>query len=456
MKIRVDSDIKLAGIGLVPWTRLGPQQWLDDYAIASMYGWDMHDEPGMPRVYALSDEKARLPKLPKLNTQALLRTKEFQQLLDDKLPGYDILTYKPVRIPEPLVGRKFLMVDPEFTERFENKVWFRERFAGTLNFPAFKVYARTSLSQTPEAFQELMAGRERIVIQDEALTGGKGTFIVGDFGRYRWALKELEELSKHGNVVISDIIEGAAERSIQGCVTRYGVVTGPLQRQIVAHPLLANLQVASGDKFCGAEIIDDDQNTPVHKEAQAVAQIVGEALKNAGYRGIFGVDFLLDEKGELFVLEVNPRITGVTPLLTALDEQGKGVPFYLLHLLELGGYPYEIQDASSDLQTGGSLLVLHSLENVPVYLKSAPQSGTYALKDGEAAFIRKDIRLRPLAENEFIIQQYMPPGMPIKPGGRLVTMQFGRKVIDGNSNSLYNHILTVIEKIQKQIITKPV
>jgi ATP-grasp domain-containing protein len=454
MKVNIKSDIKLAGIGLVPWTRLGPQYWLENYAIASLHGWDLDGQPGVPAVHALSDETSPLPELPRLNSQSLLGTEAFQQLLDTKLPGYDLLTYKPVQIPAALAGRKFLMNDPRFRDEFENKVRFREQYKPAALFPPYKIHQRKDLHPTREVFGRLLAGRRRIVLQDEALTGGKGTFVIGDFDQYKQALSGLAQLSSRKRVVVSDAIENAAERSIQACVTRHGVITGPLQRQIVAHPLLSRSQ--GGDKFCGAEIVPEDQGSPAHQQAVAEAERVGKKLAAEGYRGIFGLDFLLDPAGKLFLLEVNPRITGVTPLLTALNENDRGIPFYLLHILELGAYSYTLQDKDADLQSGGSLLVVHSLENRPVRVTASIRSGTYRLENKQLVFVRSDISLQRLKDGEFVLQQYVPTGALVKPGGRLANLQFGRRVVDEEYNSFYNDIVTILETVKKQISTQPV
>lgn len=456
MKLRFDPGLKIAGIGIVPWTRLGPEQWLPQYAIASLYGWDLRPEQGVPPVHALSDMSEPLSRLPKLNTSHLLATSEFQELLNARLPGYDLLTYKPVQIPDALRGRKFLMVNPSYTQRFENKVEFRELFHERVRFPGYAVYRREQLPGDPASFDKLMAGRERIVVQDEQLSGGKGTFIIANFDEYRAALEALNKLSQHERVVVSDAIESPRERSIQCCVTQYGVFSGPLQRQIVRHPLLANMAVPEGDKFCGAQILAADQNTDVHQEAERIAREIGQVLQAEGYRGIFGIDFLMDAADELFVLEINPRITGVTPLLTALFTGETGVPFYLLHLLELGGYDYTIEDTYSAFDADGSLLVLHSLEIGPVRLLEAPRSGTYAIHNEELVHISDNVALSHLRAQEFIIQEYVPVGMPIKPGGRLLTLQFAQAVIDSESDVLYNTTQLLIQAVQKQLKTEPI
>ncbi len=293
-------------------------------------------------------------------------------------------------------------------------------------------------------------------MQDEQLSGGKGTFLIADYKQYLAALEALAELSKHSKVVVSDAIENAKERSIQACVTKDGVFTGPLQRQLVRHPLLANSDIPDGDKFCGAQIEVADQQTSLHAEAAAVAKRIGEVLRREGYRGIFGVDFLLDAAGQLLVLEVNPRITGVTPLLTALYRDNDGVPFYLLHLLELGEYEYTIEDARAHFDKEGSLLVLHSLARESVIIDTMPQSGTYKLEQGVLKFVSKDVHLHKLGPQEFILQEYMPPGMRIKPGGRIVTLQFARPVIDTETDKLYNEVAKLITTVRQNITTRAV
>lgn len=457
MKLKYNANaMKLVGLGLVPWVRMGPQQWLPHYVIASFYGADMSGAKAAPPVYALEDEVAELPELKPLNTQSFLRLKSFQDMLNTAVPGYDVLTYKPVKVPAELKDRKFLMVSPSFTKEYENKVWFREHFSDTVRFPKYKVYNRADLAATEAAFADVMAGRQTVVVQDEQLSGGKGTFFITNYEQYCQMLNDLERLSAHPRVVVSSAVAGARERSIQACVTAETVYTGPLQRQVVGHPLLANTQIADGDKFCGAQIDLRDQGGTVHQQATEVAKQIGKELQKAGYRGIFGVDFLLGEDGELYTLEVNPRVTGVTPLLTALYQGEEGIPFYLLHILELGGYPYTVQSDAHTFDREGSWLVLHSLETEAVTVVSAPANGTYRVAKDTLEWVSDNLEIARLQQGEFIVQSYMQPGSVIKPGGRTVIAQFPRPILDFDTDTLYNDTVTILSVIQQNIITKTV
>ena len=450
MHIRFDDDIKIAGIGLVPWTRLGPERWLKDYKIASLYGVDAALVPHLPGVLCLSD-RGSVPALPKLNTAALLATPEFRSILENELAGYTFLPYKSVTIPAALQHRKFLMVAPEFTTFFENKVAFRELFDQKLLFPNYVIRERAALGRDETSYRELLGGRNGFVMQDEQLSGGKGTFIVKDYASYTNALESLDKMSKHPRVVVSDLVENPRERSIQACVTNAGVVTGPLQRQLVRNPLLANMRVPDGDKWCGAQIYADDQNTETHRQATAAAQVVGEELAQRGYRGIFGIDFLLAADNTLYVIETNPRITGVTPLLAALYEPDEAVPFYLLHILALGEYDYEITDTSANFEKDGALLMLHSLEDKEMRIVDMPKSGTYRIDNGTLVRVADTMSLADLKEGEWLLQEYLPPGMVVKPGGRLATLLTRAKTIDTDTDMLYNETTNAISVFRRSI-----
>ncbi|HSW79865.1 MAG TPA: ATP-grasp domain-containing protein [Candidatus Saccharimonadales bacterium] len=456
MKIDFDNSIKIAGIGLVPWTRLGPEQWLPNYAIVSYYGGIMSDAANMPKNYALGEFVHPLPKLAKFNTGHLLRNPDFQRLLEEKLAGYDLLTYRPVTVPDELKHRKFLLNDNKLAAKLENKVEFRRLFAGKINFPKYEIYDRSELESNEQTFEKILSGRQKIVIQDENLSGGKGTFIVDSFEEYIKAVSDLNSLSSHTRVVVSSAVKNSRERSIQCCIGSDGIYIGPLQRQIVRNPLLANMNTVKGDKFCGASIDSSDQSGKTFDDALQVAEIIGTELKGMGYRGIFGVDFLLDENDELFVLEINPRLTGVTPLLTSLFRKDEGIPFYLLHLLDLGGYEYSVIDESATFDKSGALLILHSLKDVAANFVKIPKTGTYSFDPkGKLTFVSNNVNLEAITQNQFVVKQFVPDGTVVKPGARQLSLEFCKPVLD-NSDRLYNDIETTVRAVQSAMVTEAV
>ena len=55
----------------------------------------------------------------------------------------------------------------------------------------------------------------------------------------------------------------------------------------------------------------------LYPEFIKIARPVAEYLHQNGYYGVVGIDILQNNKGELFLVDLNPRLTGITPFLTA-------------------------------------------------------------------------------------------------------------------------------------------
>jgi hypothetical protein len=449
MKIAYDQNLKIAGVGMVPWRRLGPEQWFPHYAIASLY--DSGEADCGPRVVSLSSKKAPVH-LPRRNTRTLLADKQFQARINTELPGYDLMLYRATKIPKELAGRKFIMPDTALAKTYENKVLFRQKLSTVVPFAPFTILARHELEANEAAYEALSAAHIRgMVLQDATLSGGQGTYLVRDFVSYRRAAAALGQHHDNDNpVVVSDLIADAKELSIQACVTHSGVYTGPLQRQIIRNPVLS-LDVPGASSFCGIQILATDQGSELHDRVTAIAQQIGTLLQVEGYRGIFGVDLLQAPDGSVYVLEVNPRITGATPLLSALYRGEEGVPFYLLHILELGGYDYDITDKTAAFAKDGALLVVHSLQHETVTVGSLLAAGTYRIVNGELGYVSNQLLLSKLAADEFIVLPQTQVGETVPPGGMLLSLQFNHVAIDINRDKLYNDVTNIVSAVRRKI-----
>ena len=455
MKIQFDNQVRIAGIGLVPWTRLGPERWFANYKIASLYGWDLYDVPGAPRVVALTDTSS-MPQLAKLNTPSLLGEPDFQKLLDQEFAGYQFMTYKSVVAPQGSLpaGSRLLSGDLELAARLENKAEFRQEFADLgLPFPKYKIIERSTLQPDAASLDLLLEGRDEIIVQDEILSGGRGTFRVTDVVSLAHTLESIAEMGGGKRLVVSERVKAARERSVQCVATRYGTFVGHSQKQIIAKPLLANLNVHDGDRFCGGEISPDDSLRKVYPEIRKYALAIGERLVALGYRGIFSVDCLVDQQDKVYVLEVNPRITGMTPLVTALYREGKDIPFYLLHILEIAGLDYTITDDTVDpTPPAGALMVLHSLQDVATQIVDSPHSGLYTLEG--LTYEGRQYRLPARdGQQQLLVQRYTPPNFHIKPGGRLVTVLTNGQVTN-QDDQLLPIVTDAVQQLLNQVTLK--
>ena len=76
---------------------------------------------------------------------------------------------------------------------------------------------------------------------------------------------------------------------------------------------------------------------------RGMARKLGDTLYAHGYSGVFCVDFLVETgSGEVYLGEINPRISGASPLTNLLTSKYGGVPLFLFHLLEFMDVDWEV------------------------------------------------------------------------------------------------------------------
>lgn len=438
MKIKYDKRLNLIGIGISPWPRLGPERWFDSYKIASFYDWDLNSNSA-PQVHSIQQHNEVLPKS---NTSSLLNNELFHRLLEDNFKGYSALTYKSINNQDisslAKLGIRALCKKP--TVSLENKAEFRRIFRDKLPFPRHTTY------ESPAMLNERVFSGTPIVLQDETLSGGKGTYIVKDIGEFRSAVQHLQTARSNKKAIVSELIDNGSERSLQCCVTRYGVFVGPLQKQLMGIRELQNPN-SGGNKFCGIEISSNDSARGLYSEMYGYCKMVGQYLYETGYRGIFGIDFLISKTGQIYILEVNQRLTGATPVLDMFYRAEQDIPFYLLHVLELANLDYEISniDVNEEPSTG-SMVILHSQESKTSHVSQNIKSGLYT---AELGFKKQSYRLSG-EEDSILAQRYIPTGASVKPGERLAVAFFADNVLDKSENlrtqtkevigKLYDHI----------------
>lgn len=432
MKVTYDTSLKVGGIGISPWTRLGPERWLPNYKIASFFGPDEGTE-GLPPVYSIHGKG--VDSLVRYNSVNLLKEPAFQSILEAHFDDYKLFTYKSADSPAHI--ERFLLRPDEaygnLSKLLENKAEFRRLFdSAAVRFPKYTIVTKAEF-MTIESVNTLLDGRPLVIVQDAEMSGGKGTFFVKDEASFLKAKTVLEKGSAV-EVVISEAVSGPSERSIQCVATKQGIYMGPPQIQIIDDPLLINRDVVGAEKFCGV-VIDPAFTTDEQRDTmRTIAKLIGEKIVSMGYRGIFGIDFLVNDKGEVFVLEVNPRITGATPLLTAFYSSNTFVPFYLLHILEIMKQDYEIEHngATDDPYANigaGSLMILHSQETTRVEVINTLRTGIYS---SNLDFIKPSVAFDEMNEGEYLIQSIAPAGVKASPAARLLTIYYKGSVFDEN------------------------
>jgi hypothetical protein len=123
---------------------------------------------------------------------------------------------------------------------------------------------------------------------------------------------------------------------------------------------------------------------------------LGELLYRRRFFGFANVDFMIDGRGRIFVLECNPRMSAATPQLLRFPELLGGVSAGALFLQGfLGGRGYPRDHARRPLPTteyqGATLDVVYAARREGVVTRE-PASGLYTLAAGALGYVGPDVR----------------------------------------------------------------
>lgn len=232
----------------------------------------------------------------------------------------------------------------------------------------------------------------------QGLAGHLGPNLViqtsfGDSGTTTFFVSSPEDLQKCIKAVAAEkevkVMKRirCAQAAIEACVTKAGTIVGPMMTEIVGH---SELTPHKGG-WAGNEMAPEAFTTEQRHAASKRTEAFGEQLRTLGYRGYFEIDWLIDlDDGEMYLGEVNPRLTGASPLTNLAALAHSDAPLFLFHLLEYSDVPFKLDvDALNarwmhpTLADPWGQLILKHTGDTPYLVTEAPSSGAWMrLPDG--------------------------------------------------------------------------
>jgi biotin carboxylase len=182
-----------------------------------------------------------------------------------------------------------------------------------------------------------------------AKTAGLGDDLVvqtpyGDSGKTTFFIKSERDWDRYAGDIVDQELKvmrriNCRAAAVEAVITRHGTVVGPLMTDLTGFPELTPHKGG----WCGNDIFPGALS-PEHRErARVLTQKLGDRLAAEGYRGFVEIDYLADvDTGELYLGEINPRISGVTSMTNVTAGAYADVPLFLFHLLEFLDIDYEI------------------------------------------------------------------------------------------------------------------
>lgn len=241
-----------------------------------------------------------------------------------------------------------------------------------------------------------------LVIQTPFGDSGHTTFFISNEEEYK---KHAEEIEAEKEVKIMKRINCRGS-AIEACVTRHGTIVAPLMTELVGFKELTPYKGG----WCGNEIYPDSFTPTLRKKAREYTQLFGDQLRKEGYKGYFELDFLIDQdNGEIYLGELNPRVTGASSITNHAVFALADAPLYLFHILEWMEVEYELNvDAlnarwakQENTDSWSQLIIKHTKKTIEK-VSEAPRSGIWRIFDnGHIQFNRMDTHRRAVeSENE--------------------------------------------------------
>lgn len=273
------------------------------------------------------------------------------------------------------------------------------------------------VDSAPNCFSDATTYEE---LTASAIEAGLGSDLVvqtpyGDSGRTTFFIKSEEDWDKYKAKIIGQHLKvmkriNHLPGTIEGCATRHGTLVGPVMTDITGFEELTPYKGG----WCGNDISTTILPNGVPEKVREMARKFGDRLYAEGYKGVFCVDFLLDtDTNEVYLGELNPRVSGATPPTNLVTTTYGGCPLFLFHLLEFMDVDYEIdideiQNRWTDYDHWSQLIIKQSDEKVELIVE-APKSGVWRMdKDGQISFVRPALNIGSVAdENEaFYLRVY--------------------------------------------------
>ncbi|QQS20094.1 ATP-grasp domain-containing protein [Candidatus Saccharibacteria bacterium] len=448
-KLAIDYNVNqpIGVISADPYNFLVLDRLFDDFQIVTPRKQDwLKDIPLRGRTVSMNLKNAFLGE----NISKYVIVKKFVEMFKaDPRRKYPL--YSPLDPPYKINPLAFLMNSPTIAHAYENKRYFRDEFADLIRIPDYEIKYMNELDRAA-SYRDL---RDRFagafMLQDEESSGSKGTYAIHNENDYVDAVKSLKKFSQGRTVVASQFIHGEIS-SIQVCITKYGIFSGGIQRQLVDSKYLCNTKIEGVTRWCGGEIGADYPDIVQHR-AQEIASVIGSELSSHGYKGVFGVDLIVTPDDEVYAIEINARLTGYSHIISDMQMMNDKIPFMLLHVLELGNFRYEVtgNDAlpsAARYKKPGSLLILNNQSDEDIILKKHIRPGVYKLVGNRVEFVKEGYSLKDArAEDTMLIFCRHNEGEIIGKGKRILKiMKLGKTIAKGDLNLKTQQLVQAIKE----------
>jgi len=422
---------RIIGLSVNAVRRAGPEKFLNKYLVAALRK-NTEDlllgKEGL-NIFSVAANTSKKSKIEKMqwNSKTVVASKEFKSFLESLHSPTAWMVYAPsekIKKVATEFGAKVLAVSPQLFERLDNKVFLR-KVASKLNLPA----PSSKLLSSPADWNRKKGKLTfPVVVQELSGMGGRGSRMV----KNKEELVKILAKEEKWPLLVSEKKEGVP-LSIEGCVLKKDVFYLPPQIQVVDQEELVGKNTFG--RFCGHDFNSSLIPEEIQKICFEYVEKIGEVLRREGFKGLFSLDCIWAPDGKVYLIELNPRLTGTLPVQLWIQLAHKQIPLLAWHLMGFLKASYSVNQKRIQTQylrpRRGAHLVLHYLGRKPAYVTKGLKAGVYFFNGRKLIYRRADHNFSKLNKDEIIITDGVPAkGTYLKPGFTLCRIITKNSVLD--------------------------
>lgn len=342
-----------------------------------------------------------------------------------------------------------------------NSAGLSRELESKLNFLAIAKAAKVKI---PEAdifdlrrvsFYELKKYYDHFVVQFGGGFAGNATFFIKNIAEY--AKFFSNSLAKAANkqpllVKVSKFIKGTPV-TVNACIAANKIIIGKPCYQITgAKECTSNSSTTCGNDWGSLAI-----SSEALKEIENIAEKIGKYMEERNYKGIFGLDFVVDgENKNVYLIEINPRMVASVPFYTKLEIKSGQIPMLAYHILEFLGIDYNLQSTIYNLQSDifGAQLVIRNKERNKCRVDGNLKSGVYLFKGDKLIFARKGYSTEDLRNKEEFVILTASRGRAVGPESECARVESALPLTD-SGGELSKKTKFLAKEIYKRLKLKP-
>jgi len=234
-----------------------------------------------------------------------LTTEDVMNVIDFEQPDGVIASLggqTAINLAEPLAARgvKIIGTDCEAIDRAENRDAF-EKILSSLGIPQPKGQAVTKIEDGVRVAKEV---GYPVLVRPSFVLGGRAMQLVGNEKQLRHYLRTAVEIDEDKPVLVDHYIQGKEVEVDAICDGKDVFVAGIME-------LVERTGVHSGDSISVYPSFSISDK--VKGKILTYSKQLGLAI---GIVGLFNIQFIVDDKDDVYIIEVNPRSSRTVPFLS--------------------------------------------------------------------------------------------------------------------------------------------